>query len=436
MRHNFRLAVLADPGTFIHKIVSEFGTVTELGTEGWPADSEAVIFDCAHSEISRHRDSWCHVLDGRMSLGLIGMQTEDRAVLEGIVGRRLNQSIPSVFVRKFNGDPRGYRYTILPDVTSVQAMEPAEVAEFLTKRVFTVESQNPTVVGPPNPFDSLWPTSAQFGVLRGTRQEMVVNKAVGGSWGPPINSASNATLNARGHFLLANGEGGDGRYHVIILSRLSGVSPLAAQSEAAFGFGLRVTASVGGKLLQYPTVNVNATQPVTVNTPLPENWGYMGGFICTEFGGVDIKTQGTKAGSNIHTTCDVTPSFKEYRAQLTTPGIENFLVFQVDQPNVSEVQFTTWGTRVAPGNNETQTELVHVSAEGSEVQSELALGDEDFVVVHHLDLANPGLPSYNVDFLFTLTLYAVYIDGHLFSSPSQQVVTIDLVKATEMTTVD
>jgi hypothetical protein len=91
---------------------------------------------------------------------------------------------------------------------------------------------------------------------------------------------------------------------------------------------------------------------------------------------------------------------------------------------------------VTPRNKETQTDLVHVSAEGSEAHSELALGDEDFVIVHHLDLANPGLPSYNVDFQFTLTLYAVYIDGHLFSAPSQQVVTIDLVKATEMTTVD
>ena len=438
MRRDFKLAVLADPGTFINQIVRQFGDVSEVGADGWPDDSEAVIFDCAHPEIGRHRETWCRVLDGSKTLGLIGMQAEDRAVLEGIVGRPLKASIPSLFVRKFKGDPRGYRYTILPDVARVQAMQPAQVAEFLTAQVFTQNSQNPTIVGPPDPINNIWPLSSQFGEIRGTRKEMVVFSN-GGGWGAPFppNSGSNAALNAVGHFILANGRGGDGRYHAIILSRLSAVTPLAPDSDGnPYGFGLKLTASVGGNQLQYPAVNTNSTQPMATNTPAPLNWGYIGGFICTELAGVSITTRGTNAGSTTHTDCDVTPKFQEYRSQLTTPGIENFQVFQLDTPIKSEVQFTMWGSSATPPNSEREIKLVQLSPEGAAVPSVLALGDEDFVVVHHLDFADPGLPSYNVDFQFTLALYAVGSDGILYNTENQAVVTVDLVKATEMTTID
>lgn len=438
MRRDFKLAVLADPGTFINKIVREFGTVTEFGDKGWPADSEAVIFDCAHPEISRHRDGWCSVLDSRMTLGLIGMQAEDRAVLEGIVGRKLNTSIPSIFVRKFPADPRSYRFTILPDVSKVEGMEAAKVAEFLIGQVFTTNSQEPTIVPPPGTLDAIWPLSSQFGQLRGSRQNMLVNWSNGGGWGPPFppNSGSNATLNALGHFLLANGDQGDGRYHVIILSRLSGVTPLAPDADGNdFGLGLKVTASVGGNLLQFPTVNVNATQPMNANTPVPVNWGNIGSFICTQFSPIPILTQGTIVGNTI-TTCKVSPQFQEYRSQLTTPGIQNFQVFQLDQPNTSEVQFTMWGNSAKPSNSETQAEVVQLRTEAAEVPSELALGDEDFVIVNYLDFANPGLPSYVVDFEFTLSLYAVSYSGRFFFGQYQAVIPIDLVKATELTVVD
>jgi hypothetical protein len=177
-------------------------------------------------------------------------------------------------------------------------------------------------------------------------------------------------------------------------------------------------------------LNVYPTLPVTNNSPPPpQSWGYLGNYIRTNFGyspQVQINVIGTPPGSNQKQTFALTPTFDEYRNAVTTPGIQNYTVLPNDSSQTSDVQFNPWGFLLQP-------------SEASKVEpspSELRLGDSNdgFVVLSYLTFANPGGPSFKVDFVVEalFTLYETQSQGGWIGKPWNSSATVDLVAATQL----
>ncbi len=437
MRNDFKIALSAHPGGFVDQVVRQFGAVSELGAQGWPTDSEVVVFECSHTDGSRHADDWRSVLDQGKTLGLIGLQEEDRAALQQIVGRSFKASITTLFIHTSNTRQNHFTYTIVPDFKNPSDLDPAEVAEFLSRRVFIQESGGPPLSGPSAPTNNIWPARYD---LYGSFQPMIstllfqIDLPQGEYGFPPTQSA---TLSAQGYFFLSNGipggdgqPGGDGRYHAIIISRINGVNPIVPGKSAftnyTYGYSLNVSARVGGVELQYPHVHANYTQPRMANWPAIPGVN-LGDFICTQFGydpTVQIYTQAAPPPpAQTNNDYPLMPNYQQYVNQLSAPGIENFYVHPNDTLTTSCVQFSHWSDSWIPN-----------PGAGIQPRPGVASGTDEFVVVSYLDFAPAGPDSYEVEFVFQIDLAAMWDpaegDAQLFENAGTPSVLIDLVKAT------
>jgi hypothetical protein len=430
MRNDFKIALSAHPGGFVDRVVRQFGTVSELDAQGWPADSEVVVFECSYTDGSQHVDDWRSVLDQGKTLGLIGLQAEDRALLQQVVGRSFKASIINLFIRTSHTRKDHFTYTIVPDFKDPSDLDPAEVAEFLSKRVFTLESGGPSPSLPPELTNNIWPAGYE---LYGSVQPMISNilfliDLPEGYGFPPTQSA---TLNAQGYFFWGNGiQNGDGRYHAIIISRINWVNPIESVSgplnNYLFGYSLQISARAGGVELQYPQVRANSTQPRMANWPSIPGLN-LGSFICTRFGynpSVQIYTQAAPPPpSPMKKDYLLLPNYQQYVNQVSAPGIEYLYINPIDTLNTSCVQFSHWSDGWTSSNPDPSIQPQPGTS-----------GTDEIVVVSYLDFAPAGSDSYEVEFVFQINLAAewdpVSGENQLFESAGIVSVPIDLVKAT------
>ncbi|WP_137132736.1 hypothetical protein [Rhizobium sp. FY34] len=413
MRPKYRIALSGRRGAFVDRVARELGPVTAIGADGWLEDCNAVIVDCTDASLPRNPDDWRRALDQGKPLGLFGMHSEDQALLAQITGRPLSGSIRSLFVRGPSpGRSERYTFTIVPPYE--ETMEPVDAVAMLASRVFT---SSPVPVNPPEAINNLWPVDSQYGALFASRRTMISGwQAVG--VGPFDNSQ--VTFNAVGHFFRANGDGGDQAYHVIILSRMSGVIGLAPTDATRFGFGLRVMPSDAPQ-------NVYSTQPSGYNSPgPPPNWGPLGEYICTSFDDVQIPVIGTLPGNSRQETFILTPSFTEYRNTVTTPGIDNFFVMAGDSTTYSDVQFNMADDFV--GDEPSAAGRFPARPNDGNIESDT----DAFVVISYFTFTNPSV----VNFTFKLGFFFWTPVGNsgvrVDTSFQTQTVPIDLAVATKL----
>jgi hypothetical protein len=430
---NYRIALMASPGGFIDRVSQGLGKVKYMNAAGWLENSDVVVVDCSDSAIPRSEKDWRRILDLGKTLGLIGMRTEEHAILDQIVGRTMKQSRKNLFVRKSTKELGRYTFTIVPELEDDK--DPVEFARFLAERVFTAPTAKP--VAPPEAINNLWPVNSEYGKLFASTQALVSGWDIGGNWNenndPPL--FSHVTLNAVGYFFWANGDEGDQNYHVIILSRMSNVQSLNLVPDSnsrdfgswQFGFGFRITPSVA-------PLNVYSTQPEGNNSPPPpQNWGPLGDYICTNFGynpPIEIKIKGTPPGSSEQKTFELNPTFNEYHNSVTNPGVDAFYAVPNDSSTKSEVQFNMWDSlSTIPNSSQSKMKPLQVNAKISD-------GNDCFVALSYFTFKNTGANPFTVNFVFDVDFFLYNTDSSWLpaqsGTPNKLSVPIDLVSATKL----